>query len=172
MTADVPRNDLFQRIVEGDELALRDAFRAYGATARDLARRIAGLALADEVVEEVFLLIWSEPERWASAALDVHVLRITRDLSLAVHRRGVRPGLASLELAPFPIEPDAALPDVVDGIDHEALQRLMLRLPDNQGRLLEDAWFDGRLADEQALGAALDAMVDAFRSERLDRIQT
>ena len=71
LTAPVPRNDLFQRIVDGDELALRDAFRAYGAIARDLARRIAGQAVADDVVEEVFLLIWSEPQRWASAALDL-----------------------------------------------------------------------------------------------------
>ncbi|MCY3568949.1 MAG: hypothetical protein OXH38_10005 [Chloroflexi bacterium] len=168
----MPRDDLFQRIVDGDELALRDAFRAYGAVARDLARRIAGLAVADEVVEEVFLLIWSEPERWASAALDVHVLRITRDLSLAVRRRGVRPGLASVELEPFPIAPDAALPDIVDEINHEALQRHMLRLPGDQGRWLEDAWFEGRPAHEQALGSALNTLVDAMASGRLDRADT
>lgn len=172
MTASVPRNDLFQRIVEGDELALRDAFRAYGAVARDLARRVAGAAVADDVVEEVFLLIWSEPEHWASPALDVHVLRMTRDLSLAVHRRGVRPNLASTELEPFPIAPDAALPDVVNEIDQEALQRYMLRLPDGQGRSLEDAWFEGRPADEHALGSALDALVDLLRSGRLEQAET
>ncbi len=166
----MPRNDLFQRIVDGDELALRDAYRAYGVIARDLARRIAGTAVADDIVEEVFLLIWGEPERWASAALDVHVLRITRDLALAVRRRGVRPSLASLQLEPFPIAPDASLPDVVEATDHDALQRVMLRLPDDQGRLLEESWFEGAAADEQVLGSALDALADALSGGRLDRV--
>ena len=161
--------ELFQRIVEGDEIALRDAFRRYGATARELARRIIGPQQADEIVEEAFLLIWTEPERWASAALDVHVLRIVRDLALAVRRRGVTAAVAALELEPFPLTPDPTLPDVVLELDHHELQLAMLRLPGDQGRQLEDAWFDGQRRDDESLNAAVEAVVKSIESGRLTR---
>jgi len=165
----VASRELFQRIVDGDEIALRDAFRSYGATARELARRIVGPHQADAIVEEAFLLIWSEPEHWASAALDVHILRIVRDLALAVRRRGVTAALAAQDLQPFVMPPDPTLPDVVDELDHDELQRVMLRLPAGQGRQLEDAWFDGLRADDESLNLALDAVVDSIRSGHLTR---
>lgn len=165
------RFDLFQRIVDGDELALRDAFRTYGASAREIARRIIGPDQADDVVEEVFLLIWTEPERWASPALDVHVLRIARDLSLAVRRRGVTPAMAAHELQPFAILPDQAAPDVVEEINHDELQRVMLRLPDGFARQLEDAWFDAQGSDESSLAEAIETLAASFHSGRMVRRQ-
>ena len=163
----MPSPELFQRIVEGDEIALRDAFRSYGGAAGELARRIVGPEQADEVVEEAFLLIWSEPEHWASPALDVHVLRIVRDLSLAVRRRGVTPALAALYLEPFAMQPDQESPDVVNGLDHSELQRLVLRLAGEQARTLEDAWFDEARSDDESLNAALRAVADGMQSGRL-----
>jgi len=165
----VASRELFQRIVDGDEIALRDAFRSYGATARELARRIVGPHQADAIVEEAFLLIWSEPEHWASAALDVHILRIVRDLALAVRRRGVTAALAARDLQPFVMPADATLPDVVDELDHDELQRVMLGLPAGRGRQLEDAWLDGLRADDESLNLALDAVVDSIRSGHLTR---
>ena len=165
----MPSPELFQRIVEGDEIALRDTFRSYGPTARELARRIIGHDQADDVVEEAFLLIWTEPERWASPALDVHVLRIVRDLALAVRRRGVTPALAALDLEPFSISPDLNVPDVVHEIDHDELQRLLLRMPNDGGRTLEDAWFDERASADEKLNEAMEALVDGIYSGRLNR---
>ena len=161
--------ELFQRIVEGDEIALRDAFRSYGATARELARRVVGPGQADEIVEEAFLLIWSEPEHWASEALDVQILRNVRDLALAVRRRGVTAALAAEDLQPFVMAPDPGMPDVVDEIDYDELQRVMLRLPSDQGRQLEDAWLDGLRGDDKALNEALDAVAGAVLSGHLTR---
>ena len=169
MAISVPSPELFQRIVEGDEIALRDAFRSYGPTARELARRIIGHGQADEVVEEAFLLIWTEPERWASPALDVHVLRIVRDLALAVRRRGVTPALAALDLEPFSIAPDLNAPDVVHEIDHDELQRLMLRMPNEGGRKLEDAWFDELASEDEDLNEAMTQLVEGIYSGRLNR---
>ena len=163
----MPSLELFQRIVDGDEIALRETYRRYGAAARELARRIVGPGQSDDVVEEAFLLIWADPERWASAALDVHVLRIVRDLALAVRRRGIAPGLAALDLQPFPFAPDPSLPDVVHDLAHDELQRLMLGLPGDQGRHLEDAWFDDLRHDDESLAAALEALVGGIRSGRL-----
>lgn len=165
----MPSPELFQRIVEGDEIALRDTFRSYGPTARELARRIVGHDQADLVVEEAFLLIWTEPERWASAALDVHVLRIVRDLALAVRRRGVTPALAAIDLEPFSIAPDLNAPDVVHEIDHDELQRLMLRMPNGNGRKLEDAWLDESASTDEDLEEALDDLVEGIYSGRLNR---
>jgi len=165
----VASRELFQRIVEGDEIALRDAFRSYGATARELARRVVGPGQADEIVEEAFLLIWSEPEHWASEALDAHVLRIVRDLALAVRRRGVTAALAAQDLQPFVMAPDSGMPDLVDELDHDELQRVMLRLPSDQGRQLEDAWLDGLRGDDEALNEALDAVAGAMLSGHLTR---
>ncbi len=169
MTITVSRSDWYQRIVGGDEIALRDVFRAYGATAREIARRIVGPDQADDLVEEVFLLIWTEPQQWASPALDVHVLRITRDLSLAVLRRGIVPRLAALDLQPFTIPPDQSTPDIVHQINHDELQRAMLTLPGDLARQLEDAWLGGVCGDDASLATALDMLVDRFRSGRLDR---
>lgn len=163
----MPSPELFQAIVDGDEIALRDTFRRYSPTARELARRIIGTDQADDIVEEAFLLIWSEPERWASAALDVHVLLVVRDLALAVRRRGVTPAIAAQDLEPLRIPPDIDSPDVVYDLDHSQLQRLVLRLPGDQGRQLEDAWFDEVRSDDAALAEALDAVVGGIRSGRL-----
>ncbi|MDE2744537.1 MAG: hypothetical protein OXI41_00955 [Chloroflexota bacterium] len=161
--------ELFQRIVEGDEIALRDAFRSYGATARELARRVVGPEQADEIVEEAFLLIWSEPDHWASEALDVQLLRVVRDLALAVRRRGVTAVLAAQDLQPFVMAPDPGMPDVVHELDHDELQRVMLRLPSDQGRQLEDAWLDGLRGDDEALNEALDTVAGAMLSGHLTR---
>lgn len=165
----MPSPELFQGIVEGDEIALRDTFRAYAPTARELARRIVGHGQADDVVEEALLLIWTEPEHWASPALDVHVLRIVRDLALAVRRRGVTPALAALELEPFAIAPDLSAPDVVHEIDHDELQRIMLRMPGEGGRKLEDAWFDESASDDEDLNEAMDELAEGIHSGRLNR---
>ena len=163
--------DLYQRIVEGDEIALRDAFRAYGSTARALARRIVGPDQADEIVEEAFLLIWTEPEHWASVALDVHILRLVRDIALAVRRRGITAALAADEVQPFPIGPATGLPDVVEGLDHEELQRAVIRLPLDQGRHLEDAWFDAIRHDDESMNQAMDALVEQILSGRIVRTE-
>ena len=165
----MPTPELFQRIVEGDEIALREAFRRYGPSARELARRIVGQTQADDVVEEAFLLIWNEPEHWASPPLDVHLLRIVRDLALAVRRRGITPALAALQLEPFPIAPDPALPDVVEELEHSELEQVLLRLPDEQGLQLEDAWFNGQRPDDESLNAAFDVVVNSIQSGRLDK---
>ena len=161
--------DLFQGIVDGDEIALRDAFRRYGAAANELARRIIGPEQAAEIVEEAFLLIWTEPERWASPALDVHVLRIVRDLSLAVQRRGVTASLAARDLEPAGAIPDLSAPDIINELDHTELQRLLLRLPDGQGLQLEAGWFEATRSDDAELNAALTTFADGLLSGRLTK---
>ena len=161
------RPDTYQRIVAGDEPALRDAFRRYGGTAHALAKRIVGAEHADDVVEATFLLIWCEPQRWASEALDVHVLRITRDLALATWRRGIAASIAAQSIAPFPITPDPDVPDIVHERDQHELQRALLRLTVEQQRVLEDAWFN-QAPTTEPLDAALEWISSALAPSRSD----
>lgn len=64
-----PRNpaddQLVRRIVDGDQVALGALYDRYGRPAYSLARRIcADDGLAEDVVQEVFLAFWRNPERF------------------------------------------------------------------------------------------------------------
>lgn len=167
----MPADSLYARIVDGDEDALREAWREHGPIARDLARRIAGPTQAAALVEEVLLLIWADPKRWAGEPLDLHLLRLVRDLALIARRRGLGPRQAARELEPPPIRSDPATAQIAEGLDYELAQRIMIQLSDAERTALEAAWFDG-LSPTQIAGllesgedsalAALDAGLDRF----------
>lgn len=176
----MPPDNLYARIVTGDEDALREVWRSQGPLARDLARRIGGPVHAAAIVEECVLLIWTSPERWAADPLDLHLLRLVRDLALIVRQRGLAPRLAVRELEPFRVgmDPDATGlgAGLAASVDRAACQRMLLQMSDRQREALEAAWFEGlapaRLAELlqcseaeslHALGEALDQLVLAIR---------
>ena len=166
----MPQDSLYARIVHGDEDALREAWREQGTLARRLARRIAGQAHAVEIVEEVLLLIWTKPDRWASDPLDLHLLRLVRDLALIVQRRGLTPRQAVRELQPVPIGGDPASARLAATLDHELGQRILLQLSDAERRALEAAWFEGTSPTQLANALDCDER-DAMRTlgHALDR---
>jgi RNA polymerase sigma factor (sigma-70 family) len=51
-----------RRVLEGDEMAFRDLFNRYGPAAKSLALRVVRQPfLAEEIVQEAFLVLWREP---------------------------------------------------------------------------------------------------------------
>ncbi|KAA6222594.1 sigma-70 family RNA polymerase sigma factor [Streptomyces albofaciens JCM 4342] len=62
-----PRDqELHRRLVYGDETALGEAYDAYGALVRAVARRVSGsAAVADEVTHRVFIELWTCPFAFA-----------------------------------------------------------------------------------------------------------
>ncbi|WP_050515049.1 RNA polymerase sigma factor [Streptomyces rimosus] len=62
-----PRDqELHRRLVYGDETALGEAYDAYGALVRAVARRVSGsAAAADEVTHRVFIELWTRPFAFA-----------------------------------------------------------------------------------------------------------
>ena len=48
------------------------------------------------------------------------------------------------------------------------LQRLLLRMPNDGGRTLEDAWFDEAASADEHLNEAMEALVDGIYSGRLN----
>lgn len=83
-----PRDHLLaQRLVEGDESALRDVYREYGAAVYGLAYRVlANAAHAEDVTQDVFVRLWERPERFdpSRGTLRSFVLAMTH--SRAVER--------------------------------------------------------------------------------------
>jgi RNA polymerase sigma-70 factor (ECF subfamily) len=95
-----------ERVRQGDALALEAIFTAFHAELVELARRVTGgrSALADDVVQDVFLALWSGRERWrlrttlraylrtavhhaASRALGARVRTTSRRISLEAAER-------------------------------------------------------------------------------------
>jgi RNA polymerase sigma-70 factor (ECF subfamily) len=104
-----------ERVRQGDALALEAIFTAYHAELLALALRTSGgrPALADDVVQDVFLAIWSGREQWrirttlraylrtavhhtASRATGSRVRTLARDISLEVAERASPERLADV----------------------------------------------------------------------------
>ena len=160
--AQVTPATLHQRILDGDEIALRTAFRAYAPSLTGLSRRILDPESADEVVVEAFALAWREPQRWLSPAIDVHLHWIVRQMAFEVRRHGIDVRRAASELEPPPLTPtsDVASPD--PDLDRAAVMRAWVRLPEAHTRALEDAWVEQQRGDEATLSAAFSAFTDAL----------
>ncbi|HEY9448150.1 MAG TPA: sigma factor [Gemmatimonadaceae bacterium] len=76
---------IVERVRQGDALALEMIFMAFHAELVALAQRATGMpALAEDVVQDVFLAIWSGRERWQIRATLRGYLRT------AVHNAAVR----------------------------------------------------------------------------------
>jgi RNA polymerase sigma-70 factor (ECF subfamily) len=158
--------ELLQRIAGGDEAALRELFTTYAPHAKALAQRVvASPALAEEVVQEVFLSVWRSAGDYRPELGSVRAW-----LFAAVHHRAVdsvrreesfrRRAQEEAVLIPEAGEPDIA--EVVAESDDLALRRTRMRaalaqLPEDQRRVLELMYFEGRTqsAIAQQTGIAL-----------------
>jgi RNA polymerase sigma-70 factor, ECF subfamily len=156
--------DVIRRIVGGDEQALRDLFAAYGPYAKALALRIvASAALAEEVVQEVFLSVWQHAGEYRPELGSVRAW-----LFAAVHNRAVD-CVRREEAFRRRAQEEAVLIPEVDGEDvAEAVaesedlvtQRRRVRaaldqLPDEQRVVLELMYFEGRTQARIALETGL-----------------
>src|SRR5438552_2281441 len=145
--------ELIRRVADGDEQALRELFATYGPYAKALALRIvASAALAEEVVQEVFLSVWQHAAEYRPELGSVRAW-----LFAAVHNRAVdsvrreeafrRRAQEEAVLIPEAGEPDVA--ELVAESDELALRRKRMRaaleqLPEEQRRVLELMYFEGR----------------------------
>ena len=150
--SDARDRELLARLRVGDEDAFRGLFDRYAPTAKALALRVVRQAhLAEEIVQEAFMAVWKNPDGY-----DVDRGSVRSWLMGTVHHRAV--DLVRREEA-YRRRAEDAIPEAYEeAADHadevvEAIgrpeERRIVRaaldeLPEEQRRVLEMMYFDGR----------------------------
>jgi RNA polymerase sigma factor (sigma-70 family) len=149
--ADARDEDLVLRVGAGDEQAFRELFGRYAAVAHALAFRLVRQAqVAEEIVQEAFLAVWRNPDRYDAARGSVRSW-----LMGTVHHRAVdavrreqaqrRRAEQAAGLGPGIVEDP--VDDVLAAIDLPRERRLVRsalgELPDEQREVIQRMYFDG-----------------------------
>jgi RNA polymerase sigma-70 factor, ECF subfamily len=146
--------EMLRRIAAGESAALGELYDRYGSQSFGLALRIVGNAGdAEEIVQDVFLHVWRQAERYdpARATLIGWILMLTRSRAIdRLRARQARPPLAAHDLD---WSHGAADNQEVAAITHEAATRLKAELealPPPMRQAIELAYFDGLTHSEIA----------------------
>ena len=141
---------LIARIRAGDENAMADVYDRHSGIVYAVALRVLGnTSAAEDVVQEVFLQIWRNPQ-----AFDADRGRLAPWLAVIARNRAID------LLRKRPMEEDIAELPISTGVnlENEAGQRMAIskvrgvlaQLPQDQRRLLEMAFFEGMTHSEIA----------------------
>lgn len=159
MPDDSPDRNWSQRLVGGDESALREAYREHAPAVLGLATRVLGNeTLAEDVMQEVFVRLWEQPDRFdpQRGRLRSYLLAMTH--SRAVERlRAEDSQRRRLEAARRePAEPGSS--DIGRALladeSGTAVRRALAGLPKEQRIAIEMAYFDGYSYREVAVALA------------------
>jgi RNA polymerase sigma factor (sigma-70 family) len=147
-----PRDeDLLRRVGSGDDQAFRELFGRYAAVAHALAFRLVRQAqVAEEIVQEAFLAVWRNPERYDGARGSVRSW-----LMGTVHHRAVdavrreqaqrRRAEQASGLGPGIVEDP--IDDVLAAIDLPRERKLVRsalgELPEEQREVIQRMYFEG-----------------------------
>jgi RNA polymerase sigma-70 factor (ECF subfamily) len=151
---DVSDSALVVAIGRWREDALAEAFRRHAGAVYGLARRVLGdAASAEEVVQEVFLRLWSKPDSYDPARGSLRAYLLAQSHGRAVdllrsdssrRRREERDAARSAE-AGYDIERE-----VGDLVVSEHIQSVVQDLPEDERRAIELAYFGGHTYREVA----------------------
>jgi RNA polymerase sigma-70 factor, ECF subfamily len=147
-SGDSPDRERSQRLVAGDESALREAFREHGPAVLGLATRVLGNATAaEDVLQDVFVRLWEHPGQF-----DPERGRLRSYLLAMAHSRSVervraddsqRRRLAAAAREPSTTaDPDPAR-DLSLRAAGSAVRRALAGLPHEQRQPIEMAYFGG-----------------------------
>lgn len=136
--------DLLRRIAARDPAALASLYDRYAPLVYGLARRIVrDDGQAEDLVQEVFLRVWYRPEVYdrGRGTFRAWLLSVAHHLAVDVLRRRRREVSYQDKLAgPGTTDPIEA---AVDQIEGAAVRSLLGRLPADQRRVIELAYFEG-----------------------------
>lgn len=141
----VSDSNLVAAIAEQDETALEAIYRQHGGAVKAVARRVLkDDALADDVVQDVFVTLWRAPERYDGARGSLRTFLLT-----VAHRRAV--DLVRSEVARIQREEKSPPPEIVIDLDSEIWQRAQSNLVreavaglgDDERKAISLAYFGG-----------------------------
>jgi RNA polymerase sigma-70 factor (ECF subfamily) len=143
-------------IVQRDEAALAELYRRHGGTSLALARRVLGdRVLAEEVVQEVFVRTWRQPERYDSARGSLRSFLLAQ-----VHGRSVdllrsetsRRAREELDARRDPRRGGEDLErEVLALTESVAVREALMTLSDGERAAIELAYFSGHTYKEVAV---------------------
>ena len=150
--ADPRDEELIRRVRAGDDLAFRELFGRYAAVAHALAFRLVRQAqVAEEIVQEAFLAVWRNPDRYDDARGSVRSW-----LMGTVHHRAVdavrreqaqrRRAEQASGLGPGIVEDP--IDDVLAAIDlpreRKLIRSALGELPEEQRDVIQRMYFEGQ----------------------------
>jgi RNA polymerase sigma factor (sigma-70 family) len=142
--------ELYRRAASGDSGAFEELYRRYSSPAYSLAFRLTGgKQLAQEVVHDSFLAVWSSPHLFdpTRAAFRTFFLLVVHHRAVDVVRREERLRQLLARVNPVPVADE----DVAEGVVQEAwvagwrdrVLAALRELSPDQRRVLELAYFQG-----------------------------
>lgn len=138
-----------RRIARGDEGALAVLYAQFSGPVYSLALRVLGdPRLAQEVTQDVFLKVWTNPQAWDArrGQFSSWLLTLTRYTAIDHLRRERRRTGRDTELS----EQIAAADDAPEAAPPDRLRDLLAHLPDEQRQVVELAYFGGLRHSELA----------------------
>ena len=141
---------LLARIRSGDENAMADLYDRYSGIVYGVALRVLGsTAAAEDVLQEVFLQLWRNPD-----AFDANRGRLAAWLSVITRNRAIdhlRKRQPEEDIADLPLSTGVNLEDeAASRLAVEKVRGVLGRIPQDQRRLLEMAFFEGMTHSEIA----------------------
>jgi len=146
---------LAARLAAGDDRALADAFDQLASSVYGGALRVLGNgSAAQDVVQDVFVELWSHPDRYdpAAGSLRTYLMVLARHRAVDVMRSELR-RVARQERHHrlTPADPPGSASDEVMAAETASVVRAAVRLlPDGQRQVVELAYFEGLTCREVA----------------------
>jgi RNA polymerase sigma-70 factor (ECF subfamily) len=139
---------LVERLVAGDEEALREIYGKYSPAVFGLAMRVlANEALAEDVTQDVFVRLWQQPSRFDPERGQLRAYLLAMAHSRAVERVRSEESLRRRHrtVAEEPVLNTAPDPEriVLDGDTGAAVRKALASLPTVQRVPIEMAYFEG-----------------------------
>ncbi len=145
--ADTPDGELIAAIARQDQRALAEAFRRHSPSVAGLARRVLDdEALAQDVVQDVFVRLWEEPGRFDQTRGSLRTLLLTQahgrsvDIIRSRESRKKREDRMAKEPGVPQPEVDAEFLAIAQA---EAVREAMISLGENERRILQLTYFEG-----------------------------
>jgi RNA polymerase sigma-70 factor (ECF subfamily) len=173
--ADRADDSLMERVAAGDQAALGQLYDRYSTRAFSLARRICGEdGLAEEVLQEVFLALWRDPQRF-----DASRGRFSSWLLTVVHHKAVdavrREAAGRKRTVPSDFDDDTAPHGpgadqaAMGSVEAAQVREALRQLPEDQRRALALSYYGGYT--QQEVAAITGAPLGTVKSRMFNGVQ-